>query len=300
MNTTLGDLLKPEVIRNLPRLDLKARGIALGFLSGLHRSPCHGFSVEFSEHRRYAVGDPASAIDWRVYARTDRYFVRRYEAETSVPTVLLLDRSASMDYASPRAGDTKFQYGRALAAALAFLMLRQKDPVGIAVFGERIDDYVPPRSRAGQLGAILARLERARPGGRADAGAILRAAARLIGRAGLTVVISDLLCDVESLRRGLSALRFRRQEVVLFHVQDPAERTFPFRRRAAFEDRETGERVEVDPEISRGLYLSRLAAWTADIQAAARAVNADCAAVDTSVPYDRALRAYLLRRQARG
>ncbi len=290
--------LKPEVIRRVARLDLRARFIVEGFLTGLHASPFHGFSVEFSEHRRYSQGDDPKDIDWLVYAKTDRYYIKKYQAETNISGYLLMDLSASMGY-TYRQELTKFDYGVCLAAALAYLMVHQQDPVGLMTFGEKLESSLPPKSKRTQLGTILSVLSKARPTGQTDLAGNLRRIAAMIRHKSLLMVFSDLLCETEPVLQALHLLRHAGHDVILFHILDEAEVTFPFDGLIEFEDPESAEKLTLDAAGMRVDYLETLKQLRETYRQECRAMGTDYVALDTSLPFDRALVEYLSQRQAR-
>lgn len=300
--------LRPDVIAQVQRLDLKARFIVEGFLSGLHRSPFQGFSVEFSEHRKYSAGDDLRQIDWSVYARTDRFFIRKYDAETNVECHLIVDTSASMSYPSPeRQVDpqrlSKLDYAICLAAALGYMMVHQQDAVGLARFDSRLRTYLPPRSRRAHLMRVINELAGVRPSAdQSDKGLAetLHEVARRVRRRGLMVVLSDFLADPDAVIRGLHHLRFRGHDVILFQVLDWAETRFPFEQLSEFIDPETGGRIVVHPQAVRERYLAALEAFSSRYRREAAAVRADFVQVDTSMTFDRALMQFLIDRQRKG
>src|SRR5215472_5009645 len=230
--------LRPEVIRQVSRLDLRAKFIVEGFLAGLHASPFHGFSVEFSEHRKYVPGDDLKDLDWNVYAKTDKYYLKKFQAETNVTGYLVMDLSASMAYPH-RQELTQFEYAICLAAALGYLMIHQQDPVGLVTFDTRIQTSLPPRSKRTQLGAILSVLANLKPSGQTDVAHCLHQLAAMVRSRSLVMLFSDLLTDPEPVIESLHHLRHRGNEVILFHVLDEAEVHFPFDGLIEFEDEET-------------------------------------------------------------
>lgn len=290
--------LKPEVIQTVSRLDLRARFIVEGFLSGLHASPFHGFSVEFSEHRRYTQGDDPHDIDWLVYAKTDRYYIKKYQAETNITGYLLMDLSESMAY-SYRQQLTKFDYSICLAAALSYLMIHQQDPVGLVTFDERIRQSLPARSKRTQLGNILALLSKAKPTGKTDIAANLRQVAAMVKHRSLIMLFSDLLTDPEPVIAALRLLRFAGHDVILFHVLDEAEVTFPFDGLVDLLDPETGENLIVDAPGIRADYLETVIELRSNYQQACRSIGADFVPLDTSMQFGEALLEYLSQRRAR-
>lgn len=290
--------LKPEVIRRVARLDLRARFIVEGFLTGLHASPFHGFSVEFSEHRRYTQGDDPKDIDWLVYAKTDRYYIKKYQAETNISGYLLMDLSASMGY-TYRQELTKFDYGVCLAAALAYLMVHQQDPVGLMTFGEKLESSLPPKSKRTQLGTILSVLSKAQPTGLTDLAGNLKRIASMIRHKSLLMIFSDLLCDTEPVLQALHLLRHAGHDVILFHILDEAEVSFPFDGLIEFEDPESSEKLTLDAAGMRVDYLETLKQLRETYKRECLAMGTDYVVLDTSLPFDRALVEYLSQRQAR-
>jgi uncharacterized protein (DUF58 family) len=290
--------LKPEVIRNVSRLDLRARFIVEGFLSGLHASPFQGFSVEFSEHRRYSQGDDPRNIDWLVYAKTDRYYVKKYQAETNITGYLLMDLSESMAY-SYRQDLTKFEYAICLAAALAYLMVHQQDPVGLVTFDEKIRTSLPARSKRSQLGNILALLSRARPAGQTEIARSLRQFAPMIRHKSLVMVFSDLLTEPEPVIDAIRLLRFAGHDVIVFHILDEAEAAFPFEGMCEFEDPESGQKMLADASGIRGEYLDAIQELRKGYRTSCRSIGADFVELDTSMRFDKALVEYLSQRRAR-
>ena len=290
--------LDPAVISKLGTMELKARTVVEGFLSGLHRSPYKGFSVEFAEYRQYLPGDDLSTLDWKVYARTDRHYVKKYEEETNLECHLLVDQSASMGYkgAAPM---SKLEYGSVLAASLAFLMNRQRDATGLISFDEKIRFRLPAAARPGHLHAVLLALERLQPGQRSNVGRPLHQLAEALVKRSLVVLISDLLDDPEPVVKGLRHLKFRGTDVVVFQVLDPHELTFPFRGAAKFKDVETSQELLADPAKARKAYLRELAGLTLTFDRELRGAGIDYVQLDTSQPLDFALLTYLSARAKR-
>ncbi|WP_339612539.1 DUF58 domain-containing protein [uncultured Rubinisphaera sp.] len=290
--------LKPEVIRNVARLDLRARFIVEGFLSGLHASPFHGFSVEFSEHRRYSTGDDPKDIDWLVYAKTDRYYVKKYQAETNITGYLMLDLSESMSYTF-RQQLTKFEYSVSLAAALAYMMIHQQDPVGLVTFDEKLQTVLPAKSRRTQLASILALLAKAQPTGPTNVAQALRLFAPMIRHKSLIMLFSDLLVDPEPVMHSLRMIRHAGHDVILFHVLDEAEVTFPFTGSVALRDPETNEEMKLDASGMRRDYLDAMQALRDQYKKDCQNMGIDYVPLDTSQRFDHALIEYLSQRQAR-
>jgi uncharacterized protein (DUF58 family) len=290
--------LKPEVIRHVARLDLRAKFIVEGFLSGLHASPFQGFSVEFSEHRRYSQGDDPKDIDWLVYAKTDRYYVKKYQAETNISGYLLMDLSESMAY-THRQELTKFDYSICLAAALAYLMVHQQDPIGLITFDDQIRASLPPRSKRTQLAQILSLLAKARPTGPTDVALNLRRFAGMVRQKSLVMLFSDLLTEPQPVLDAIRMLRFAGHDVIIFHVLDEAEVHFPFDGLCDLRDPETQESQVVDAAAIRADYLDALAELRGRYRAECMATGADYVPLDTSMRFDAALLEYLSQRQAR-
>jgi uncharacterized protein (DUF58 family) len=290
--------LDPEIIARLGTMELKARTVVEGFLSGLHRSPFKGFSVEFAEYRQYLPGDDLSTLDWKVYARTDRHYVKKFEEETNLECHLLLDQSASMAYRGS-APMSKLEYGSVLAASLAFLMNRQRDATGLIAFDEQIRFRLPAAARPGHLHTLLLALERLEAGQRSDVGRPLHQLAEALLKRSLVVVISDLLDEPEPVIKGLRHLKFRGTDVVVFQVLDPDELTFPFKGSSKFKDVETSAEVVADPARVRTEYLRELAGLTLRYDRELRGAGIDYVQLDTSQPLDFALLTYLSARARR-
>jgi uncharacterized protein (DUF58 family) len=287
--------LSPTTLARLGTLELKARTIVEGFLSGLHRSPFKGFSVEFAEYRQYLPGDDLATLDWKVYARTDRHFIKKFEEETNLECHLLLDVSASMGYGS--AGITKLQYGSFLAAALAYLMNRQRDATGLIAFDDHIIEMLPPSARAGQLTSVLITLDRLTLGNQTNVAKPLRDLAEAIRKRGLVVLISDLLDEPTRVIDGLKHFRYRGTEVIVFQILDPAELRFPFERAARFRDIETHDEVLAVPDVVRTEYLEAIDGLRGRYRRDLHLAGIDYVMLDTSVPLETALMSYLMTRR---
>ncbi len=281
--------LDPRHLAGIGDLALLARTVVDGFLHGLHRSSRMGLSLDFAEHRPYQPGDDLRRIDWRVYGRTDRYYLKTYEADTNADVVFALDASGSMDFTTGAL--TKFDYARFLVACLAWLSQRQGDRVGLVTIAEDREESVPPSTRHLQL--ILHTLGRTRPGGGGRLVPSLERIARLRTRAGIVVLVSDCYEDPAALRKALGGLRARGQDVILFHVLDPAERDLPADAPGTFEDAETGMRMPLRPEQLREKYRALVEAHQAELRRGAAQANLDFVPVDTHRPLDGALRSFL-------
>jgi uncharacterized protein (DUF58 family) len=290
--------LRPEVIQQVARLDLRAKFIVEGFLSGLHNSPFQGFSVEFSEHRKYSPGDDVKDIDWNVYAKTGKYYIKKYRAETNMTGYLVMDLSASMNYTF-RQQLTKFDYAICLAAALGYMMVHQQDPVGLVTFDTKIQTVVPPKSKRSQIGTLLSVLANLKPSGETDIANALTRLAPLVRGKCLIMVFSDLLTDPDPVLKSLYRLRHAGHEVILFHILDEAEVHFPFTGLVEFTDVETPAKLEGPAEGMRDDYLASLADFRGTWKRECGAAGVDYVPMDTSVGFDKALLEYLVQRQRR-
>ena len=296
---TVEQYLKPEVIRQIARLDLRAQFIVKGFLHGLHASPFHGFSVEFSEHRKYTAGDDPKDIDWLVYAKTDKYYVKKFEAETNITGFLVMDLSESMAY-TYRQELSKIDYAICLAAALCYLMIHQQDPVGLITFAERITASLPPRSKRQQIGNVLSVLANLKPLGETNVAKSLEQIAAMLRQSSLIMLFSDLLVDPEPVLAALRRLRHNGHDVIIFHVLDEAEVAFPFEGLVELEDPETHEKLEIDADGFRANYLDEVSKCRETYRRECFQCGVDFVELDTSMPFDRALTEYLVSRRARG
>ena len=286
--------LHPEAIKRISRLELRARHIAEGFLSGMHRSPYFGQSVEFLQHREYAVGDDLRHVDWKVWARQDRLTVKQYEEDTNLRCMMLVDVSGSMQYgAGPL---SKYEYACTVAASLAYLILKQQDAVGCLAFDDVVRITVPPRSKRNHLFSVIDALQTADPRDKTDMYGILRAAAESFPRRGMMVLVSDLLADPEGIIRGLKLLRQRGHDVLVFHVMDDDELDFPFTGPTRFEGLESMEHLNCNPRALRDGYLAALNTFLDRLRRGCAASTIDYALIRTSDPLDAALAAYLSNR----
>ena len=290
--------LKPEVIRQISRLDLRAQFIVKGFLQGLHASPFQGFSVEFSEHRKYTPGDDPQDIDWLVYAKTDKYYVKKFEAETNITGYLVMDLSRSMAY-TYRQQLNKFEYSICLAAALCYLMVHQQDPVGLITFDEKIRQSLPPRSKRTQLGNILSLLANLKPAGKTNIAHSLIQIAAMLRHRSLVMLFSDLLSDSEPIIQALRRLRHGGHDVILFHILDEAEVKFPFDGMVEFEEPESLDKLQIDASSFRGDYLKELSGFRDLYRRECFQSGIDYVPIDTSMQFDRALTEYLISRRSR-
>jgi uncharacterized protein (DUF58 family) len=288
--------LLPHVVAKLANMELRARLVVEGFIAGLHRSPYHGFSVEFAEHRPYMPGDEIRHVDWKVVARTDRYTIKQYEEETNLKSYIVLDTSRSMAYASP-GRITKLEYASYLAASLAYMMVKQSDAVGLALFDETVTTFLPPRASRAYLQQIHATLQQARPAARTEAGRSMHLVAERIKRRGLVIVLSDLMDEPDTILAALKHFRHKKNEVIVMHILDPLERTFAFGDDAQFRDMETDERMTTQPWHIRRAYAEAMQAFTERYKRECREHHIDYVLLDTATPFDTALTGYLSKRE---
>ena len=331
--TSLASYLDPAVIQQVGRLDLRARFIVEGFLAGLHSSPLAGFSVEFAEHRKYVHGDEPRLIDWHVFARTDRLFIRKYAAETHLACHLIVDTSASMGYVgylqadapmglAPAAGAEapadrewretlaglddrtpqtagKLLYAIHIAAALGYLVTRQQDAVGLALVGDGLQRLLPARSRRSHLVDLLGALAAVVPSGQTGLAAGIDAALARIPHRGLVVLLSDLLTDTEAVLHAIHHVRYRGHDLIVMHILDAAETQFPFEGRVRLEDPESGQTLLATAAAVRAAYVEAIERWRAELRSQLSAVKADYVALDTAMPFDKALVEFLVQRSRR-
>jgi len=290
--------LKPEVIRQVSRLDLRAKFIVEGFIAGLHASPFQGFSVEFSEHRKYSPGDNISDIDWNVFVKTDRFYIKKFQAETNLTGYLVMDLSGSMGY-TYRQELTKFEYGISLAAALAYLMIHQQDPVGLMAFDQKVSQSLAPKSKRTQLASILSVLAKLQPHGPTEIAKSLHQVASMLRHKSLVMIFSDLLADSEPIIKALHRLRHAGHDVIVFHILDEAEAKFPFDGMVELEDNESHETLLVDADGVKADYLEEVAAFREEYRQTCFRGRIDYVPLDTGMPFDKALMSYLLNRQTR-
>ncbi|MFM7033814.1 MAG: DUF58 domain-containing protein [Planctomycetia bacterium] len=298
MARAVEEYLKPEVVRQIARLDLRAQFIVKGFLQGLHASPYQGFSVEFSEHRKYAPGDDPKDIDWRIFAKTDKHYVKKFEAETNITGYLLIDVSSSMAY-TYRQELNKLDYSISLAAALCWMMVHQQDPCGLMLFDEKIHDSLPARSRRTQIAQVLSMLARVKPSGKTDIARSLGQVAAMLRHRSLVMVFSDLLTDPEPIRESLLRLRHRGHDVILFHILDEAEVRFPFDGMVEFTEPESREKLVVDAAAARRDYVAQIEDFRETYRKMCVQTRIDYVPLDTSMQFDRALTGYLQSRKNR-
>lgn len=289
---------EPEHADRMGKLNLIARTAVEGFITGLHKSPHHGFSVEFSEHREYTTGDDLRHLDWVALARTDRYYVKQYEQETNLRAHILLDASGSMEYGS---GDvSKFDYACRLASMIAYLMVRQQDMVGLVAFDEAIRTHLPPGSTATHLDRLFTVLESIAPGGLTAVSRTFHDLAEKIARRGLIIIISDLYDEPAEVMRALRHFRHRKHQVIVFHVFDQAELDMPFNKLVTFVDMETDEKLQIDPKFVRDEYRRQIDGFVSQYRRDCSDSAIEYIVASTATPYDAMLRSYLASRQQYG
>ncbi|HEY0963798.1 MAG TPA: DUF58 domain-containing protein [Pseudomonadales bacterium] len=297
------NLLQPSVLAALSNLELVAKAVVEGFVIGLHRSPKFGFSQEFVEYRAYSEGDDPRYVDWNVFARTGKTFIKRFLGETNSHLMIMLDSSASMGFggSSDKKGIvSKLQYGKYLGASLAYMASRQHDAVGVMIFADEVIEYRPPASRSGSLQGVIHTIDKAQPALGTHLGKPMTRFQERIKRRGLVAVISDFYCDADELLDNVRPLAMQGQDVVLFHLLTPDELNPNIKQSTLYEDMETGHAIEVSPTYMNKDYRERIQAHIAAIQKAASGMNADHILINTGEPLDRALHSYLTFREKRG
>lgn len=291
-------LISPQALMAIKNLELRARIVVEGFWHGIHRSPYHGFSVEFTEYRQYTPGDDPRYLDWKLYARTDRYYIKKFEDETNLRCYLLVDHSRSMDYGS--FNYTKAQYANTLAATLAYFLYLQGDAVGLLTFDEQIREYLPARHRTGHLRRLMLQLEDPARGTATDLAAPLKRIVEVVRKRSLMVMISDLLAPIESLEKNLTSLAACGHDVMLFHVLDPAELAFSFDKAIMFRDVESGRDLFIDPATARREYLKRLKAHNDAVLATCQRLGVSYRRFTTDRALELAMFDFMRERMQRG
>jgi len=299
LTTTASDrpktrFIDPKVLIRIQNMELLARSVVEGFVTGLHRSPYMGFSVDFAEYRQYMPGDEIRRIDWNVYARNDKLFVKLYEGETNTRVLILLDMSGSMNYGSGEV--KKSDYARMLAGCLTYFAYHQRDAVGLMTFDTAVRTHIPASRRSGQLLSLLHEIDRATPGQGTEFGKPIQFLAETLKRRGIVVVISDFYAEPSSVISGLKILKAKGNEVITFHVMDEYELTFPFEEMAQFEDMETSDKMHVIPEYLRDQYLKVVGSHIEELRKGLKAAQIDYTLMSTSKPLDSALFSYLAAR----
>jgi uncharacterized protein (DUF58 family) len=295
MPSDLSRYLDPKTLTKIGNLDLKARLIVEGYISGQHKSPYHGFSVEFAEHREYSPGDDLKHLDWKVFAKSDRFYIKQYEEETNLRSYILLDTSESMKYASP-GNISKLEYACYIAASLTYMLIRQQDSVGMVLFDNKVKKFVPASASPAHLRLLLHELKQIVPEQRTDTGSILHDLAERIKRKGLVVILSDLFDDPDKLLSGLQHFRHRRHEVIIFQILDDFETSFPFDNMTLFEGYEGWQELLCDPRSLRKGYLDEYQAFNEKMKRGCRNSKIDFVPVSTKHPLDVVLSAYLAAR----
>jgi uncharacterized protein (DUF58 family) len=287
--------LDPQIISKLSNLELRARLVVEGFMVGLHKSPYHGFSAEFSQHRPYMQGDDLKNIDWKVYGKTEKYFIKQYEEETNLKSYIILDTSKSMDFKSGN-NISKLNYSMILAASLSYLMIKQQDAVGLALYSEKINKLFQPKASRTYLQEILKHLSTVTAGEQTHTASSLGEIAEKIKRRGLVIIISDFFDDVNSVIRSLKKFSFMKNEVIVFQILDPIERNFSFGKDAIFKDMETQEEITTQPYQIQKSYKQAMEEFTKKIKRECLNSNFDYNLIDTSTPFDTALFTYIQKR----
>jgi uncharacterized protein (DUF58 family) len=296
----VADFLSPADLQKIANLQVLARQVVEGFCAGLHRSPHKGFSVEFKQHRQYVPGDEIRHIDWRVFGRSDRHYIREYEEETNLRATLLLDLSGSMNYGRGDGSPSKYEYATRLAACLAYLMLQQQDTVGLVSFDTAIRKYIPPRSRVSHLRVLIDELQRGKPGGETELGDVFHDLVPKLHRRGLLIVLSDCFGDVPKLLKALAHFRHAHHEILIFQIWHPDELEFPFKGWTEFHCLErAGIKHLLDPALLRQAYLANLQRFRDELVHGCRRHKIDLVPFTTDQPYAEALAVYMRRRSAR-
>ncbi|MDB2496620.1 DUF58 domain-containing protein [Verrucomicrobiales bacterium] len=302
---SFSELLPPEIINMIGRLEFLARSAKEGTINGRHTSPHKGFSVEFAEHRQYVAGDDLRNLDWRVYGKSDRYYIKQFIEETNMRVTLLVDASGSMNFSGDAATSlggkenlSKFEYARYLAAALSYLLIRQQDAVGLVTFAEEVETYLRPAAKPSQVRTILEELSRTEPSDDTRCADTFHQIAEQIPSRGLVIVISDLFDDAEAIKNALHHFRFKNHELVVFHLMAEEEITFPFERFDDFKCLEVeGRRLNIDPSTIRASYLDRVSAHLKAIELACGQMEADYVPINTKTPVPEALFTYFSQRK---
>lgn len=289
----------PPTLAKLQNLAVRAKHVVEGYVAGSHRSPSHGFSIEFAEHREYAPGDDLRYVDWKVFGRTDKFYLKQFEDETNLVCQLVIDTSESMRYQGPRSALSKYEYAATAAASLAWLILQQQDAIGLVTFDDSIRSMIRPSSNPAHLQQLLHTLEATSGTRKTETGRVLHELAERFHRRGIVIILSDLFDDLEQLVLGLKHLRHRRQEVIVVQVLDPAELDFPFRRPTLFRGLEQLPDVLTDPRTLRKAYLEKLGSFLRTIQARIHDLHMDYLQIRTDQPMDVTLSSFLAQRMAR-
>ena len=287
--------LDPFLISKLKTLELRAKTVVEGFRVGLHRSPYHGFSVEFSEHKSYMQGDPIKNIDWKVFGKSDKLFVKQYEEETNLACNILLDVSASMDYKN-KGILSKLEYAKTLAASLSYMMITQQDSVGISLYSDKIESYYPPRSTRVYLNTLLKALEKIIPNNKTNTASCLSSVAEKINKRGLVIIISDFFDNLDEITNALKHFKYKKNEVIVFQILDPIEKSFAFEKDAIFVDKETNDEITTQPHQIKNDYQLAMNKFLEQLKNKCLNNKIEYNQIETTLPFDRALFAYFKKR----
>ncbi len=294
-NLEYKSLLDPSIIPKINSLELRARLVVEGFMVGLHKSPYHGFSVEFTQHRPYMQGDSLKDVDWKVYGKTEKFFVKQYEEETNLRSYIVLDTSRSMKFSFGNQV-SKIEYAATLVAALSYLMMKQQDAVGLTLYADRILKYLPPKATRQYLQEIFKSLVNIEPSDTTNTAKCLSSVAEKIRRKGLVIIVSDLFDNVDSIIRSLKHFGYQKNEVIVFQILDPLEKSFAFGRDAIFKDMETEEEMTTQPYQIQKAYKAAMEEFVGKIKTECLNSNIDYNLVETSAPFDKALLSYIQKR----
>lgn len=294
-NQKLINRLDPTLISKLNSLELKAKTVVEGFKVGLHRSPYHGFSVEFSEHKAYMQGDPIKNIDWKVFGKSDKLFIKQYEEETNLTCHILLDISASMEYKN-KGIISKLEYGKILAASLSYLMVTQQDSVGLSLYSDEIENYFPPRSTKIYLQTLLRGLENISPVNKTKTAQCLNVIAEKVKKRGLVIIISDFFDNIDSILTALKHFKYKKNEVIVFQILDPIEKNFAFERDAIFVDIETKDEISTQPHQIQKAYQIAMNEFLDKLKSECLNNKIEYNQIDTKTPFDKALFSYFKKR----
>lgn len=295
-NLDYKNLLDPSIIPKINSLELRARLVVEGFMVGLHKSPYHGFSVEFTQHRPYMQGDGLKDVDWKVYGKTEKFYIKQYEEETNLRSYILLDVSKSMQFSSGN-NVTKLEYASTLAAALSYLMMKQQDAFGLTLYSDRIVQYLPPKATKSYLQQILKSLVSVSASDTTNTASCLNSVAEKIQRRGLVIIISDLFDDIESVISALKHFSYQKNDVIVFQILDPIERNFAFGRDAIFKDMESEEELTTQPYQIQKAYKLAMEEFINKIKSECLNSKIDFNNIDTSTPFDKALMSYIQKRK---
>jgi uncharacterized protein (DUF58 family) len=294
-NNKITNRLEPTLISKLKTLELKAKTVVEGFKVGLHRSPYHGFSVEFSEHKAYMQGDPIKNIDWKVFGKSDKLFVKQYEEETNLACNILLDISASMDYKN-KGSLTKLEYAKILVASLSYLMVTQQDSVGISLYSDKIENYYPPRSTKVYLQTLLKGMENINPTNKTETANCLNLIAEKINKRGLVIIISDFFDDLDEISKAIKHFKYKKNEVIIFQILDPIEKSFAFDKDAIFVDKENHDEITTQPHQIKSAYQLAMKEYLEQFKKVCLNNKIEYNQIETTTPFDKALLAYFKKR----